>query len=405
MAPAAASVATEAETQSPPPEVLAVGPAVSSRAAQVSGQAMMFQLLVDILRERGWRIRVFDIAEAAGRTTPRMDGAVSASRVRDYLRLLPRVWKALFSRRKVVYLTTAQSLVGFVRDAAVIWPARLLGHRVVGQQFGGNYAGFYARQSGLVRVLIRATLNRLATVVVEGNFVKEQFSFLPDYATRVCTVANGLPERSLQVQDEPRTWTADEPFLLFYLSNMLEDVLEATGILVNERNRNVYCRFAGKFLTAADSKRFPDPAEAKASFLQYVEEHHLQDRVSYSESLFGDEKARAFRESHVFLLPSNYINEGQPVSVLEAMAYGVVVIGTDHRLIPMMVADNETGFLVPYGNPAAIADKVESLMDDPEVFRTMSEAGIQRFRDFFSPNKYVSNMAEVLRRAGGKQPA
>jgi len=51
------------------------------------------------------------------------------------------------------------------------------------------------------------------------------------------------------------------------------------------------------------------------------------------------------------------------VSVKEAMACGVVVIGTDHAGIPELITDNANGLLVPENNIGEVVDRVERLME------------------------------------------
>lgn len=382
--------------------VLAIGPAMRPHQTGASGQKMMFQLAVDLLTERGARVRVVDIAERSAVSTRRPKGRISPRRILDYFWSLPKIWlEGLMSRRLVVYLTAAQSLPGFLRDLATIWPLSLLGHRVVCHQFGGNYGGFFSACSGPVRALIRRTLARVDTVIVEGAPVKEQFSFLPGYQQKVRVVPNGLPERSIILPQQPKELPTGGPIELLYLSNMLEtkgywDVLRAVELLL-ERGRQVRCQFAGRFLVTSDSVRFRDPDRARSAFLEYLEERpRVSAVVSYRDGLFGPEKAEAFRRCHLFLLPSAYVAEGQPVSVLEALAYGCVTIATRHRLIPTMVEDGRTGFFVPYASPEAIVERVERLIDHPEEFRTLSQNALKVFREGFSAESYFERLVETL---------
>jgi glycosyltransferase involved in cell wall biosynthesis len=58
------------------------------------------------------------------------------------------------------------------------------------------------------------------------------------------------------------------------------------------------------------------------------------------------------------------------------------------------VAEGETGFLVPPGDAAALADRLEQLLRSPELRRTMSAAGPRRIAERFS-------MGETVRRLTG----
>ncbi len=66
------------------------------------------------------------------------------------------------------------------------------------------------------------------------------------------------------------------------------------------------------------------------------------------------------------------IVDNQPVSVLEALASGLLVVTTGSGDIATMVRDGETGLLVPTGDPAAMAKAVTSLLDNPDRARLMA---------------------------------
>ncbi len=380
---------------------IAIGPAIEGGNGQINGQAMMFQLTVDVLREKGWFVKVCNIIEKRTLSNLRINGAFTIWRMIDYMQIIPQAWLQLFLTRKcIVYLATAQSKMGFLRDMCMIWAVLLRGDYLICHQFGGDYGGFYNQQSGFIRFLIRKTLSRASRIIVEGEFVKEQFAFLNDYKQKVCCLTNCLPERSIKVAEKSKQFDREKPFQLIYLSNLIEskgywDVLKAVKIL-RAGHRNVACRFAGRFMSNSSSDTEYDPEQTRKSFFKYINDNALSDYVRYDESLFGQDKFNAFREAHIFLLPSNYIYEGQPVSILEAMAHGVVTVATNYRLIPVMVQDNHTGFFVPYGDPEAIAEKVEYLMDNPQEYERLSWNSIIRFNEFFRAECYVDRMVDIF---------
>lgn len=92
-------------------------------------------------------------------------------------------------------------------------------------------------------------------------------------------------------------------------------------------------------------------------------------------------KHDALSQADLLLLPSYH--EGLPVAVLEAMAYGLPVISTPVGGIPEAVDDGETGFLVPPGDVAALAEKIRLLLTDPELRARMSRMAQQRMMEKF----------------------
>ena len=134
---------------------------------------------------------------------------------------------------------------------------------------------------------------------------------------------------------------------------------------------------------------------AKKSFFEYVKKNNLTEKITYFEGLYGNEKSVAFRNSHFFLLPSYYINEGQPVSVLESLAYGCVPIVTRYRLIPTMV-NEENGFFVEPKSPIQIVECILEIIDNPMKYHDYSQAGINYYLDNFTQDKYVNKLINLF---------
>ena len=84
----------------------------------------------------------------------------------------------------------------------------------------------------------------------------------------------------------------------------------------------------------------------------------------------------------VVVLPS--YTEGLPNVALEASAAGVPVVATAVGGTPEAVADGVSGFLVPPGQPAAIANKVVELLSDPALRARFGAAGRDRMREQFT---------------------
>lgn len=118
----------------------------------------------------------------------------------------------------------------------------------------------------------------------------------------------------------------------------------------------------------------------------------LGDRVEYVGWVTGDMKDRLLRQSDVMILPS--YNEGLPISILEAMAYGKGVISTPVGGIPEVIADGVNGLLVAPGDTAAIAAAMKAYIDNKSLARThgLASAAIV---DGFYPEAVLSRLVEI----------
>jgi glycosyltransferase involved in cell wall biosynthesis len=81
----------------------------------------------------------------------------------------------------------------------------------------------------------------------------------------------------------------------------------------------------------------------KPSLMEYVEQHGLNPVVSFSSWMDKKLLLEKYQSSHIFVFPS--IEEGMPNAVLEAMACGLPVLGTDIYGHTGLIENNVTGFL------------------------------------------------------------
>ena len=90
-------------------------------------------------------------------------------------------------------------------------------------------------------------------------------------------------------------------------------------------------------------------------------------------------------------------NEGFPRTHLEAMSFGLPIVGTSIAGVPEQIADGLNGFLVPPSDSHALADAIERLLKDPDLRRSMGNAGRQRVADRFTTEAYVAGVMGVYK--------
>ncbi len=99
----------------------------------------------------------------------------------------------------------------------------------------------------------------------------------------------------------------------------------------------------------------------------------------------------------VFVLPS--VSEGLPLSILEAMTFQKPIVASLVGGIPEVVTDGKTGFLVPPGNPEALADKILVLLGNPQLSAEFGEMGRQRVLATFSLEQMIEEYQALYERA------
>jgi glycosyltransferase involved in cell wall biosynthesis len=111
---------------------------------------------------------------------------------------------------------------------------------------------------------------------------------------------------------------------------------------------------------------------------------------------FVEEVESFFQTLSLLVMPSRA--EGFGLAAAEAAACGLPVIATSTSSLPEIVLPDETGVLVPPGDPAKLAGAIAGLLDDPARGRSLGAAGRTHITKEFSPQR---TLRRLLRLTGG----
>ena len=117
----------------------------------------------------------------------------------------------------------------------------------------------------------------------------------------------------------------------------------------------------------------------------------LESRVHFTG--WRDDVADVLALADVCVLPSE--SEGFGRVLVEAMAMGRAVVATAIGGVPDVVVAGETGLLVPPADPAALAEAVRALLDDPARAARFGAAGRARAESTFSLGAHVDGVERV----------
>jgi len=114
-----------------------------------------------------------------------------------------------------------------------------------------------------------------------------------------------------------------------------------------------------------------------------IERLGLKDSVQFVSGVTTERIVELYAETEVACVPSLY--EGFSLPAVEAMACGVPLVATTGGAVPEVVGrDNETGLLVPPGDPEALAAGIVRALNDPELRARIGAAGRERALSMFT---------------------
>ena len=120
----------------------------------------------------------------------------------------------------------------------------------------------------------------------------------------------------------------------------------------------------------------------------------VSDSVSLPGYVSGARLDAVYRGADIFTLPSYF--EGFPLTVMEAMGYGLPIVTTRIRGCADNLTEGVNALFVPPRDPETLADTLQRLLDDESLRYAMGEANREKVRDF-APDKVLPRYVDILR--------
>ncbi|MCB1501875.1 MAG: glycosyltransferase [Bauldia sp.] len=183
----------------------------------------------------------------------------------------------------------------------------------------------------------------------------------------------------------------DRPFAVLFVGRMVEkkglDVLIAAAAQLTARGHALTIDVVGD---GPEDVRFR-AAAAESGLAEVIRFHGGQPHPAVLAMM---------QESDCLVLPSvtaaNGDQEGIPVTLMEAMAAGLPAVSTFHSGIPELIADGESGLLVPERDSAALAAALERLIREDSLGRRLAAAGRATIERDFNANTQNRVLFELI---------
>ena len=228
----------------------------------------------------------------------------------------------------------------------------------------------------------RRSLRRVDRLITVSQSLRKHMVQLGFDPNIIKVVPNGVPVSNQRRTSElpASTWTLGT-VALFRPRKGTEMLLRAMANLVGQ-HRQIHLLAVGGFETD----------DYERSLKKLARDLSIEEHVTWTGFCrMVDAKLPAM---DLFVLPSLF-GEGLPMVVLEAMAAGLPVIGTEVEGVPEAVRNNEDGLLVGPGDPAALAEAIDQFISGQVDWSTMHRTVIQRQAEVFSDDAMASGVARV----------
>ena len=277
--------------------------------------------------------------------------------------------------------------VPILRDLIFLNATRWLFRRVVFHFHAAGVSEVRSEFGGILGQLYERAYYRPDVAIRLSEFNPEDGRGLK--AIREEIIPNGLADIAAPYLDEACEPAPGPPRILFV--GVLQEskgvgVLIEAARLLHEREYAFVVELMGRF----ESRAY------EAEIRGLVETYGLQDNVAFLGVQTGEAKCQSFARCEIFCFPTFFESETFGLVALEAMQFAKPVVATRWRGVPTVVADQETGFLVPPHEAEPVADKLQVLLQDPALRKQMGKAGRQRYLDRFTDEKHHAAMESLF---------
>ncbi|MCH5248434.1 MAG: glycosyltransferase family 4 protein [Lachnospiraceae bacterium] len=262
----------------------------------------------------------------------------------------------------------------FYRKKVFIDTAALFHKKILIHEHGGDFQGFYYNKSTEKgRKIIRKTLNKAQIFVVLSQTWADFFKPIVNNE-KIIILENAVPI-------PPALKTSYDDHNLLFLGRLCKEkgimeLLDAISI-ASQKYPDIRLYLGGIWED--------DDLKNKAAA--------LKKHVKYLGWIDDKKKERCMEKCSVFVLPTYF--EGQPISLLEAMAKGMTVVSTEVGGIPQIVTTGQDGVLIPPKDTQALAEGICELLDDADTKKRLGINARARATQSYNMRERVNELVAI----------
>lgn len=313
------------------------------------------------------------------------------------------------SKADLFYFTISQTKGGNIRDLIIFKLLELQHKKCIIHLHGGYYRQLVDNDMSLwQRKANYKAISKLAGAIVLGESLKPIFQgMLTD--NKIFIVPNCVDDKYLmnfKEFDKKLSNFSQQPINhILYLSNFIrtKGYLEVLNMAKLEKERcnienekKFHFDFAGEFFEERE----------KNLFFNFIKNNKLERYITYHGVVSGDKKRRLLKKCNIFILLTHYPKEGQPISILEAMGNGLLVVTTDHAGIPDIINNGVNGIIIKkkdniYKSKNEIAqytlEKLKKVLNGGKATE-MIDCAYKQIQSLYKEENYINNIYNIFRK-------
>ncbi|WP_339622652.1 glycosyltransferase family 4 protein [uncultured Winogradskyella sp.] len=296
--------------------------------------------------------------------------------------------KSYFSLYKVfaadiVYCTTGQTFFGIIKYAPFILLSRLLSKKTIVHVKGGFLKRSYQEMSPSKKRISKFVLSKYNGGIVLSKSLRNLLEgFLPD--DKIFIQHNFIQDSLIIPQNEILKQKQHDKLRIFYLSNLMKEkgIVELLDALETLNKKNI--RFEAKI-----AGHIPKDGQ------DLVERMDKIENLQYLGVVQKEAKIKLLSWGNVFCLPTYYTMEGQPISIIEAMGFGNVILTTKHAGIPDICSE-KNGVFVTKRDASSVFNQLEHLSNNLSWVKETGAFNMQQAQELYTEEAFVLGILKIF---------
>ena len=235
--------------------------------------------------------------------------------------------------------------------------------------------------------MYRKLFETVDAVTVNSEFTRQQVEKLGCPAAKLYSLPVGLDPVEFPFRERKRD--PGQPVRILTLARLTEI-----------KGHEYAIRAVAKLLQRHPAIRYDIAGDGplRERLEELVARLELQGNVVFHGALDSAAVRTFMAEAHIFVLASASVEgdqEGQGLALQEAQAAGLPVVATTHGALPEGMLPDQSGFMVPERDVEALAERLNFLVEHPEIWPMMGSAG-RRFVEARYDIRRLNSLLEGL---------
>lgn len=300
-----------------------------------------------------------------------------------FIIIIKCIYNFLRFKPDLVYITLSPHGFAFWKDALILQMLKLLGAKIVVHLHGKGIKSEVSKSKFKLSVY-KKVFKRINVIHLSKSLFSDVDTVF-DNTMLLTEVNNGVKTPTY----EKKPLVSIPTFL--YLSNLVPTKGADTLInAINKLDDKYQGEFKVKVVGKISNKEFYDKLVNSVDI-------RFKNSIEFTGPLYGDDKHKAFMDSDVFVLPTRFKNECFPLSILEAMSFGLPVLSTYEGAIPDIIDDGINGGLFESSNSNELSEMMSNYIDNRHLIIEHGINSNSKFKEKYTIEAFELSFVKVLK--------